>query len=300
METRIQEREPRAQPATSGTTLSGIGSALLIAFFFMPWFTACNVEVSGFDLAMQKSPDGQSLAFLLLGIPIVGLIGVILALSNLNSPLKSVGQKAGFILLLAFYPLVSIGLLYMSFRGSQPEAMLARAIIKFQFGFYGTGLAALAMIIGAVLDLAIGKGTSPAPQPPPASAPISTASPPPERMASPPPPPVPPAHQFQPPPTPQPQVWLMGRNGAWARQQLAIKGEMLTIGRHQSNELRLADKAVSRRHAVIRHGHGRYFIQDQGSTIGTYVNGQPVDACELKEGDVVRIGENEFQFHISR
>jgi pSer/pThr/pTyr-binding forkhead associated (FHA) protein len=73
---------------------------------------------------------------------------------------------------------------------------------------------------------------------------------------------------------------------------------MITIGRHSTCDLRLADKGVSRRHAVIRSGQGRFFVQDQESAIGTYVNGQRVDACELRLGDVIRIGETEFEFHI--
>ncbi len=83
-----------------------------------------------------------------------------------------------------------------------------------------------------------------------------------------------------------------------AGQQIPLSGS-LTIGRAGDNAVRLADTAVSRRHAVIRYAQGRWFIQDQGSTVGTFVNGQRVDATALSNGDRVRIGDTEFEFRSS-
>jgi pSer/pThr/pTyr-binding forkhead associated (FHA) protein len=80
---------------------------------------------------------------------------------------------------------------------------------------------------------------------------------------------------------------------------LDITRDGFTIGRHPSSDLHLTHESISRYHAVIRYDRGRYFIQDQGSTIGTYVNSQRVDACELQSGDVIRIDGTEFQFFVS-
>jgi pSer/pThr/pTyr-binding forkhead associated (FHA) protein len=54
---------------------------------------------------------------------------------------------------------------------------------------------------------------------------------------------------------------------------------------------------TSRNHATIRKAQGRWFIQDEGSTTGTYVNGQRVTARELVDGDVIRIGDHTMVFH---
>lgn len=62
------------------------------------------------------------------------------------------------------------------------------------------------------------------------------------------------------------------------------------IGRGPTCNLRLEDAAVSRRHAIIRYAQGDWFIQDQGSQLGTFVNGQQVQALRLNNGDQIRIG----------
>jgi Mg-chelatase subunit ChlD len=63
-----------------------------------------------------------------------------------------------------------------------------------------------------------------------------------------------------------------------------------TIGRSASSSLRIDDPAVSRQHARFRHVEGAWFIQDAGSKIGTHVNGQPVQAAQLKTNDQISIG----------
>jgi predicted component of type VI protein secretion system len=62
------------------------------------------------------------------------------------------------------------------------------------------------------------------------------------------------------------------------------------IGR-EGTDIVVADPEISRRHAAIReHGEG-IAIEDLGSTNGTFVNDQRIDALQpLKDGDNVRIG----------
>lgn len=80
------------------------------------------------------------------------------------------------------------------------------------------------------------------------------------------------------------------------------KPEQLTrpvihIGRHQSNNVVVPDKRVSRYHAEIRYEHGQFILYDLGSTNGVGINGvltrQPVP---LKNGDIVAVGSYEFVF----
>ncbi len=275
---RFTNSMPTGKTITPGTSISGIGSTLLLVFFFAPWFTACNVDVSGMDLATQQSLDGES-AWWLLGIPIVSFLGIMIALTVLNKSLAVVGRRAWGTLLLALYPLLCVGILYLNLKAPQEGVILdVRPLIQIKFGFWGTLLASLAMMTGAVLDIAAAKGQPRAS----AAAPVSQ-----------------PAFHPRPPPG-QVSAWLEGQSGEWAQQRLNIMADEFVIGRHHSSHLRLAEKAVSRRHAVIRSGHGRYFIQDQNSALGTYVNGQRMAACELKPGDVIRIGQTEFRFRGSR
>ncbi len=72
--------------------------------------------------------------------------------------------------------------------------------------------------------------------------------------------------------------------------------DRFTLGRDPACDVSLTDVAVSRRHATIRHAQGRWFIQDQGSGNGTYVNGRKISGAVLQDGDRIRIGEREFEF----
>ncbi len=93
---------------------------------------------------------------------------------------------------------------------------------------------------------------------------------------------------------------LYGLRGSWAGQVLDISPGGLTIGRGSGNTLRLEDRTVSRQHARIRYAQGQWFLQDLGSSAGTYVNGQRVQATKLSDGDIIRVGETEMQFRITQ
>jgi anti-sigma B factor antagonist len=82
------------------------------------------------------------------------------------------------------------------------------------------------------------------------------------------------------------------------------------VGRHDSNLVRLRGFAISRFHAEIgESAPGKPYIEDMGSTYGTYVNGQKVEGrTELHDGDAVVLGvstgfpdgEFSFTFHQAR
>jgi serine phosphatase RsbU (regulator of sigma subunit) len=64
-----------------------------------------------------------------------------------------------------------------------------------------------------------------------------------------------------------------------------------SIGRRETNGLRLGGSEVSREHAEIALENGHYVIRDRQSRYGTFVNGEPVTTeCELRSGDNVRLG----------
>ncbi|MBX3387051.1 MAG: SpoIIE family protein phosphatase [Phycisphaeraceae bacterium] len=71
-----------------------------------------------------------------------------------------------------------------------------------------------------------------------------------------------------------------------------------TLGRSSTCEAKLADEAVSRRHASIAFRDGVWFITDLGSTHGTYVNNSRLEAegmSPLRAGDMVRVGPWTFR-----
>ncbi len=68
------------------------------------------------------------------------------------------------------------------------------------------------------------------------------------------------------------------------------------LGRSEGDKV-LDDPAVSRRHASIEARGKDWFLKDLGSSNGTFVNGDKVEAeLKLKEGDKIRIGRAEMVF----
>jgi putative peptide zinc metalloprotease protein len=69
------------------------------------------------------------------------------------------------------------------------------------------------------------------------------------------------------------------------------------IGRDESNDLRLRDQSVSRRHARLVVERGHFMITDEGSTNATLVNTLEIGGPTiLKTGDRLKIGDFEFVF----
>lgn len=80
------------------------------------------------------------------------------------------------------------------------------------------------------------------------------------------------------------------------------RGHLITLGRAPTNDVVIPDLSISRFHAFVKEGEGRWRMLDAGSTNGSTVNGTSVPqqgtghAVELKTGDSVRIGQVELTF----
>ncbi|MGO8946946.1 MAG: FhaA domain-containing protein, partial [Ktedonobacterales bacterium] len=76
---------------------------------------------------------------------------------------------------------------------------------------------------------------------------------------------------------------------------MPFPGAVLHIGRHQSNDVVVNDKKVSRQHAVIRYENGQFILYDLHSTNGVGVNGVMThNPVPLKNNDLVTVGSHEF------
>ena len=65
----------------------------------------------------------------------------------------------------------------------------------------------------------------------------------------------------------------------------------LAIGRDVHNAVVLDYDSVSRRHASLVRRDGRWWLRDNRSTNGTFVNDQPTAEAELRNGDRIKIGD---------
>jgi hypothetical protein len=83
-----------------------------------------------------------------------------------------------------------------------------------------------------------------------------------------------------------------GRTGETFRPE----GGTTTIGRSPDCGIFLDDVTVSRKHAVLVQRDGGFFIEDQGSLNGTFVNRKRVESAQLDDGDEVQIGKYRMTF----
>ena len=69
-----------------------------------------------------------------------------------------------------------------------------------------------------------------------------------------------------------------------------------TLGRDVNNSIVLDDQFASADHAVLTFRGRAWYIEDRGSTNGTWVNGQAVDgATPIGFGDEIQVGQVRFR-----
>ena len=73
-------------------------------------------------------------------------------------------------------------------------------------------------------------------------------------------------------------------------------GESTTVGRSPDCGIFLDDVTVSRRHAVVVRRDGQFFIEDEGSLNGTFLNRRRIESGELHDDDELQIGKYRLTF----
>ena len=81
--------------------------------------------------------------------------------------------------------------------------------------------------------------------------------------------------------------------------EIELDRERISIGRKPDNDIQIDNLAISGHHAVITCILNDAFLEDQNSTNGTYVNGQPVKKHVLHHNDVVELGKYRIKYLVS-
>ncbi len=75
-----------------------------------------------------------------------------------------------------------------------------------------------------------------------------------------------------------------------------IEKDIIKIGRRQTNDVHISDKAVSGFHATLILKDGEIIIRDHSKN-GTFVNGQRIKEATLKDGDEITIGLSKLRIY---
>lgn len=82
------------------------------------------------------------------------------------------------------------------------------------------------------------------------------------------------------------------------QQTLSLNHTPYTVGRKVDRDLVIPDPRVSREHAHIVAENGEFFVVDQGSKHGTFVNGERVDRRKLARNDRLEFGARDIAYLI--
>src|SRR5258707_6641682 len=82
------------------------------------------------------------------------------------------------------------------------------------------------------------------------------------------------------------------------QQTLSLNHTPYTVGRKVDRDLVIPDPRVSREHAHIVAENGEFFVVDQGSKHGTFVNGERVDRRKLVRNDRLEFGARDIAYLI--
>ncbi len=78
--------------------------------------------------------------------------------------------------------------------------------------------------------------------------------------------------------------------------EIPLGKERTTIGRKPHNDIQIDNLAISGEHAVVITILNDSFLEDMGSTNGTFVNGQPVKKHFLQNGDTIELGKYRLKY----
>lgn len=89
---------------------------------------------------------------------------------------------------------------------------------------------------------------------------------------------------------------ISGETGRRKQPGWELEGDVI-IGRAPECAVSIGDEFASNQHSKVYQAEGRFYVEDLGSTNGTYVNGRRIHyPTELRSGDRVKIGRTVMEF----
>lgn len=276
---------------TPGKWLARAGALLVMLGFVLPVMTVSCSGLAGvgqsYSLLQLASEADQALLF---GTP----LGILVALVFSFLPARNSGQALQYLIAQAGGIIVSVLSLLIAILSIYNQVnQLGVFDITPQFGAFLLIAGYILALVGLVLQW-----LEKPPQAPAYYAPAQY-----QEVYYPPPSAVAPTMQTPMPPAPAyeeayaysgPHLEL--KQGSLPLSVIPLTKDDFTLGRGSVNDMQIPDPKVSRLHLRFRYAQGAWFLQDQNSSTGTYVNGEPVQATRLNPGDEITIGDTSFIF----
>lgn len=86
--------------------------------------------------------------------------------------------------------------------------------------------------------------------------------------------------------------------GDLAERLFFLRQRNYTLGRGRHNDLVLVEPSISKSHARLVFVEGHFFVEDQASTHGVYVDGERVDRARLRSGSELQLGSVTLRFSV--
>jgi hypothetical protein len=269
------------------------GALLVMLGFFLPsMMVSCSVlgstaPVGEFSIAQLADASGygmnNSSLYLVFVCSLLALVATFISYINRDLAKYEPMVEAAFI---------SLSLLVLIFKMMSVNSQLSNGAFKIdlRYGAFILLIGYIMAIVGVIMDFSNGEVPS-----------FQSGFSPGRMLVSPEREP-PTAHDWAVPVAPPVQARPMARleviNGNLHTSMVRVIGPDFSIGRGATNDFVIPDQKVSRTHVRLRFAQGTWFLQDQNSSLGTYVNGQKVQAGRLNPGDQLKIGDIVFVFQV--
>ncbi|MFV1873574.1 MAG: FHA domain-containing protein [Oleiphilus sp.] len=90
-------------------------------------------------------------------------------------------------------------------------------------------------------------------------------------------------------------IWSLHSSASWLEKNDFIISRKTTIGRDPQCDICLNLDHLSRKHVLLEPQNAKLFIEDLGSSNGTFVNGQRIQKTELQPGDKIKLDVLTFE-----
>ena len=92
--------------------------------------------------------------------------------------------------------------------------------------------------------------------------------------------------------------WLVVLNGEQKGEDFRVRDGQNILGSSPDADIVIHDPTVTGKHASLRYKDGTFFLTDLDSSNGTFINdkSEPIAREQLKDNDVVRVGETSLKF----